>query len=218
MTASLHDLRILILADDPLARAGLAALLGQLPGYAVAGQVAAGNDLTAEIDAAQPDVVIWDLGWTPTAALELLAEQSPLLPPVLALLPGNAAPTGLARQAWQAGARGLLDRAAPADAILAAATSLARGMVVLDSALASELLSTALPERAATELVEPLTPREQEVLQLLAEGLTNRAIAQRLAISEHTVKFHVNAILGKLNAQSRADAVMRATRLGMILL
>ena len=56
------------------------------------------------------------------------------------------------------------------------------------------------------------------MLQLLAEGMTNRAIAQRLEISEHTVKFHVNAILGKLGAQSRTDAVVRATRLGVILL
>ncbi len=65
---------------------------------------------------------------------------------------------------------------------------------------------------------EALTPREREVLQLLAEGLANRAIAQRLAISEHTVKFHVNAILGKLNAQSRTEAVVRAARLGLLIL
>jgi DNA-binding NarL/FixJ family response regulator len=65
---------------------------------------------------------------------------------------------------------------------------------------------------------EPLTPREMEVLQRLAEGLTNKAIAQELGISEHTIKFHVNAIMGKLHAQSRTEAVVRATRLGLILL
>lgn len=218
VTTSLDDLRILVLADDPLARAGLAALLGQQIGYVVAGQAASGDDLAAELDVAQPDVVVWDLGWTPLAALERLAEQSPLLPPVLALLPGSDASTNLAGQAWQAGARGLLDRGASAEAILSAAASLAQGLAALDAGLAGELLSAALPDRGAAELVEPLTPREHEVLQLLAEGMTNRAIAQRLAISEHTVKFHVNAILGKLAAQSRADAVMRATRLGLILL
>jgi DNA-binding NarL/FixJ family response regulator len=63
-----------------------------------------------------------------------------------------------------------------------------------------------------------LTPREREVLQLLAEGLPNKTIASRLNISEHTVKFHVNAIMTKLGAQSRTDAVMRATRSGLILL
>jgi DNA-binding NarL/FixJ family response regulator len=67
-------------------------------------------------------------------------------------------------------------------------------------------------------LPEPLTPREQEVLQLLAEGLPNKAIARQLEISDHTVKFHVNAIMGKLGAQSRTEAVVRATRLGLVLL
>ena len=65
---------------------------------------------------------------------------------------------------------------------------------------------------------EPLTARELQVLRLLAEGLANKAIAQRLAISEHTVKFHVNAIMGKLGADSRTEAVVRASRLGLILL
>lgn len=68
------------------------------------------------------------------------------------------------------------------------------------------------------EEVEELTPREHDVLQLLAEGLTNRTIAQRLSISEHTVKFHVMTILGKLGAHTRTEAVMRAVRRGLIAL
>jgi len=216
MSISLNDLRILILADDPLARAGLAALLAQQPGCQVTGQAPANADPAAEIDAARPDVVVWDLGWTPEDALERLAELG--APPVLALLPGGDAAASLASQAWRAGARGLLNRNAAPEAILAAAHSLAAGLIVLERGLASDLLLPAAPDSAAASLVEPLTPRENQVLQLLAEGLTNGAIAQRLAISEHTVKFHVNAILGKLAAQSRADAVMRATRLGLILL
>jgi DNA-binding NarL/FixJ family response regulator len=218
MTSSLHDLRLLILADDPLARAGLAVLLAQQPGCQVVGQAPADADLAAEIDASRPDVVVWDLGWTAASALEWLAEQSSLLPPVLALLPRDDAAASLASQAWRAGARGLLDRNVVPEVLVAAAHSLALGLVVLESSLARELLLPAGPDSAAASLVEPLTPREDQVLQLLAEGLTNRAIAQRLGISEHTVKFHVNAILGKLAAQSRADAVMRATRLGLILL
>ncbi len=67
-------------------------------------------------------------------------------------------------------------------------------------------------------LVEPLTPRELDVLRLLAEGLPNKTIAGRLNISKHTVKFHVNAILGKLGVASRTEAVVRATRMGLILL
>ena len=72
--------------------------------------------------------------------------------------------------------------------------------------------------RPSQELAEDLTPREHEVLQLLAEGLPNKAIARKLGISEHTVKFHINAILGKLGAGSRTEAVVLATRLGLVLL
>ena len=89
-------------------------------------------------------------------------------------------------------------------------------MVVLDSNLAAAVL----PDKSEMPVppVEELTPRELEVLGLLAEGLANKAIAYRLDISEHTVKFHVNSILSKLGAQSRTEAVIYATRLGLILL
>ena len=74
------------------------------------------------------------------------------------------------------------------------------------------------PRAGPDALAEALTPRELEVLQLLAEGLSNKLIAARLGISEHTAKFHVNAILGKLGAQTRAEAVAQAARLGLLLL
>jgi DNA-binding NarL/FixJ family response regulator len=77
----------------------------------------------------------------------------------------------------------------------------------------------ALPVAVADEtLIEPLSARERDVLRLMAEGLSNKLIARDLGISEHTVKYHVNAILGKLGAQSRTEAVVRATRIGLILL
>ncbi len=74
------------------------------------------------------------------------------------------------------------------------------------------------PASVDVELVEPLSSRELDVLRGLAEGLSNKQIARALGISEHTVKFHINAILGKLGAQSRTEAVVRATRAGLILL
>lgn len=218
MTAALQDVRVLVLADDPLMRAGLAALLAQQAGCEVTGQAAPGDDLLAEVAAAQADLVVADLGWQPAAALAQLAAQVVALPPTLLLLPSDTNTAGLAVSAWQAGIRGLIARRAAPEAILAAARSLLHGQVVLTADLADDLLLPAAPPGTASTLAEALTAREDEVLQLLAEGMTNRAIAQRLAISEHTVKFHVNAILGKLGAQSRADAVMRATRLGLILL
>jgi DNA-binding NarL/FixJ family response regulator len=102
------------------------------------------------------------------------------------------------------------------DKLVAAAQAVANGLVVVEPKLTVSLL----PATESDDFIpdEQLTPREMEVLQRLAEGLTNKAIAQELGISEHTVKFHVNAIMGKLQAQSRTEAVVRATRLGLILL
>jgi DNA-binding NarL/FixJ family response regulator len=94
-------------------------------------------------------------------------------------------------------------------------------VVSLDPALISRLISPREVLNTADSLLtdmpgSPLTAREREVLKWLAKGLANKAIAQQLAITESTVKFHVNAILGKLGAQSRTDAVVRATRLGLV--
>jgi DNA-binding NarL/FixJ family response regulator len=176
------------------------------------GQVASGADLPAALEVYQPDALVWDLGWDPATAIERLAELPEDAPPVLALLPDDSH----AAAARAAGARGLLLREASGGTLAAALVGIANGLVVLDPALAGPV-----PERRGQGPSPPaadLTPRELEVLRLLAEGLPNKAIAARLSISEHTVKFHVNAILGKLGAQSRTEAVARATRLGLVLL
>jgi DNA-binding NarL/FixJ family response regulator len=161
------------------------------------------------VDVYRPDVVLWDLGWD---ADELPPDFAEADYPVLALLPHD----GVAADAWAAGARGLLLREAGGETLETALQAVTQGLLVLDPLLAETLRPPVPPDERPP--AAELTPREQEVLQLLAEGLTNRAIAQALSISEHTVKFHVNAIMTKLNAQSRTEAVVRATRLGLILL
>ncbi len=209
---STRDLRVLVVADDRLARAGLVALLAEPPGCVVVGQVGLEADLALALETYRPEVVLWDLGWDPTVALERLAELGRGSLPVVALVPHES----YVAEAWTAGARGLLLRESDAASLIAALQAIAQGLAVLDPVLAA----AALPDRApapAQPLAE-LTPRELEVLRLLGEGLPNKAIAQRLGISDHTVKFHVNALLNKLGAQSRTDAVVRATRLGLLLL
>ena len=213
------DLRILIIADDPLARAGLATLLTHQPDCTVVGQMAAHIDILAGLHLYQPDVVVWDLGWEPTpglaeapTGLERLAEVRDTGQPVVALLPDDR----YATLVWASGVRGLLLRDVHTATLALALPAVAQGLVVCDAALVSSLLSVRQPPLMSS--AEVLTPREQEVLQLLAEGLPNKTIADRLHISEHTVKFHVNAILSKLGAQSRTEAVVRATRLGLLLL
>ncbi len=205
----MDGLRVLVLADDPLARAGLAAMLNDQPDLSLVGQVSAASDPADPVAVYRPDVVLWDLGWD-GASLSLDLEALPV--PVVALLSDDA----LAGEAWRAGVQGLLPREVGAGALVAALGAVAEGLAVLDPVLAGAVLPSREPP--AGLLVEDLTPRELEVLQLLAEGLSNRAIGVELEISEHTVKFHVNAILGKLGAQSRTEAVVRATRLGLIIL
>ncbi|MBI4197814.1 MAG: response regulator transcription factor [Chloroflexi bacterium] len=184
-------------------------LAGQ-PGFAVAVQVSGGSDLLQALEDHHPDLVLWDLGWATGEALEALAEVGDAGPPVLALVGESAN----AAEAWAAGARGLLPREASVEAIAAAIVALAQGLAVLAPDLTSAVVAPRIT--GAAPLPEELTPREQQVLALLAEGLANKAIANRLGISDHTVKFHINAIMGKLGAQSRTEAVVLATRLGLV--
>ena len=214
------DLRLLVVASDPLARAGLATLLADRPGFQIVGQIEGGGSLQDEIDVYQPDLIVWDLGWDPQESLAWLEDLEPTMTPhlpaeeigIVALVSDDET----ANSAWSAGARGLLFRNTTGDRLLAAISSVAGGLAAIEP----ELIDSMMPVGTLDEpvLIEDLTPRELEVLQLLAEGLANRAIAQQLGISEHTVKFHVNAIMKKTGAQSRTAAVMRATRLGLVVL
>jgi two-component system, NarL family, nitrate/nitrite response regulator NarL len=217
-----QELRLFIVAEDPLVRAGLAALLAEQPGCVLVGQAAGGEETAVLLhgygpDSYRPDVIIWDIGWTTEPDLAWLSDWFERLPALLVLLDeADAVP-----ELWAAGARGLLWRNATAEQMVAAAQAVNQGLAVLDTDLVNKLLpdeETLVAAASLESLSEPLTPREHEVLQLLAEGLTNKAIAQQLAVSEHTVKFHVTAIMSKLDAQSRTEAVVRATRLGLFIL
>ena len=196
--------RLVIVGQDPLARSGLAALLAARDDLTVAGGLSAGD--AAGLAALAPDVALWDaMG----ADAERLGELAAALP-VVALVSGEAQ----AAEALDAGARAVLFRDAGADRLAAALLAAAHGLVALEGALASWVRPPHAPEPSA----EGLTPREVEVLALLAEGLPNKAIAQRLGISERTAKFHVESILGKLGAESRSEAIVIAARRGMVTL
>ena len=202
----LETLRVLIVAEDPLARAGLAALLADQPECRVVGQMAPGPDLAPVLERLHPDAVVWDAGRAST-----LPDVGEATPPMLLL-----SPVDTPAAAGSAGARGLLPRDIDAASLVAALRAIVRGLIVLDPAFArGRSLLAGEPSAAA---LEELTPREIEVLQLVAAGLPNKLIAQRLGISEHTVKFHITAIFGKLDAHTRTEAVTRAAQLGLIAL
>jgi DNA-binding NarL/FixJ family response regulator len=204
---AMERLTVLVVSPDPLARAGLAALVSARAELALAGAGAPGD--AARLVAEGPGaVVLFDLGTAGEGAAGIPGIAATAA--VVALASDGAA----AGDALRAGARAVLLRGATPGAIAAALEAAARGLTVLDAPLAEVFLRT--PEDA--EKSQSLTPREREVLALLADGLTNKAIAARLGISEHTAKFHVNAILGKLGAGSRAEAIVRAARMGLIAL
>ena len=208
MESAARNLRVLIVANDSLARLGLAALLTDEPGLTVVGQ-AGETDLSGSQEMYHPDVVLWDMGWNTSPLGEHVAEQTEGAP-VVALVANE---DGVA-DAQMIGARAVIFRNADIETIRAAAVAVDRGLMILDPAFAKVTAAGVRSSRAA----EDLTSREREVLILLADGLSNKLIARRLDISEHTVKFHVNAILGKLGVQSRTEAVSHAARLGLITL
>lgn len=204
----MESVSVLVVSADPLARSGLAALVGRQPGLVLAGEVGPLEAARMEASTA-PQAVLWDMGSTARigAALAQLAE---LAAPIVAL----ASDVAQAGEALRAGSRSVLARDVTPAALGAAIACTAGGLTVLDRELAASFLRA--PEVPSG--TDPLTAREREVLALLAEGLANKAIAARLGISEHTAKFHVNAILAKLGVDSRAEAIVRAVRLGLVVL
>jgi DNA-binding NarL/FixJ family response regulator len=146
---------------------------------------------------------------------DLDAVSAPELPPVVLIAP--ASPEFL-HAALRAGARSVLPRECTAAELRAALEAAAAGLTVVRAADAHVLLARTVEEPRLTSGAAALTPRETEVLRLLADGLANKEIAYKLSISEHTVKFHVNSILTRLDAATRAEAVAIGLRRGLILL
>jgi DNA-binding NarL/FixJ family response regulator len=208
----MDDLRFVIVADDRLVRAGLVSLLELEGRLAVVGQLSGDEDVARLAREFSADLALWDLGAGAGRRFDRLTEAAVAGLPILALVHHDED----AAEAMATGARGALTRLADGPRIAAALAAVHEGLIVLDEPLAAQVLRARPPRPAA--LVEPLTPRESEVLQLLAQGLPNKAIAERLRISDHTAKFHVNAILGKLGAQTRTEAIVHAARLGLVLL
>ena len=197
--------RTVIVGDDPLARAGLASLLADRNDVAVLTSLSPREK--GSLAALHADVVL----------LDAAAAEPDDLPEIASVLPVVAVVTGEAQAAevLAAGARAVVFRDAGADRITAALVAAARGLVALEASLSAWLRPPAL---STGRDVEGLTPREREVLALLAQGLANKAIAQRLGTSERTAKFHVESILGKLGAESRSEAIVIAARRGMVAL
>ena len=203
--------RVLVAADDPLARAGLANLIEIDPSNEVVASADAAETLEASIEAFVPDVVVLDLGWDPDDVLESLTDRDRTVRWVV-LVPDESRGT----DAFTAGADAILLRDASSDMLAAAIRAVAENLRALSPQIA-DAIDSPEPRSQPSESPE-LTRREMEVLKLVAEGQSNKEIAFNLDISDHTVKFHVNSILTKLNARSRTEAVTHAARFGLLYL
>jgi two-component system NarL family response regulator len=216
-------LRVLVVDDHSLFRRGLLDMLAEEPDIQVVGEAADGREAVARAEALAPDIVLMDVsmpGINGVAATAALCQRDP--PPKVLMLTVAEDSDTLFR-AMAAGARGyVLKTTSPAE-ILDALRQVAQGWVVISPAMAPLLLAhlreggRGAPPPASLQGPEiPLTPREEEVLRLIARALTNQEIAQELVISVDTVKSHVRAVLGKLQAGSKREAMVWAREQGLL--
>jgi two-component system, NarL family, nitrate/nitrite response regulator NarL len=195
-------IKVALLTDDPLLRAGVSSLLEQLGSIDV-------------VDRDRAEVALWDAGVDASKTLARLTELRTLSMPVVAIV-GDTAHVA---PAIAAGARGVVLRDQVGPGIHAALAAVRSGLTVLDTALAESLVpnqpvkpTEGTPGKGRGELTE----RERQVVQLLSEGLSNKLIADRLGISDHTAKFHVNGVMMKLGASTRTEAVVEGMRRGLV--
>ncbi|MCG6905966.1 MAG: response regulator transcription factor [Desulfobacteraceae bacterium] len=212
---------VLIIDDHPLFREGLKAIIGREPRYRLVGETdtaRAGIHLATEL---RPDVIIVDVSLPDKNGIELTRDLAKLLPESRVLIISMHSKITYIATAFQAGARGYLVKESASDGLLKGLAAVARGELFLDSSLSSQvvenLLQISVTSPAPAASPHPrLTPREQEVMRLLAEGFTTREIAKRLFISPKTVENHRANIMKKLDLRTTIDLVRQAARLGLI--
>jgi DNA-binding NarL/FixJ family response regulator len=190
---------VLIAASSPVSRAGLKSMVDDISVCTIVGSVNAGELVEHALEL-HPDVILWQIAPDEDAAALRSLQHHNIL-----ILTSNAS-----LELIRAGAHGVLPLEAPADQIEIALQAAAMGLGVFSPHQLDAQTSPRMPSA--------LTVRETEVLRMIAEGLANKEIAWRLGISEHTVKFHVSSLLGKLGAGSRAEAIGAGVRQGVIML
>jgi DNA-binding NarL/FixJ family response regulator len=214
---------VIVVAGSAVVRAGLESILlhaGEGNRFAVVGSAAPRSTLAEQLEELEPDVVLLELG-SPDEPLVLPAERG--APPAIVLL-ADAGESGWVTDTLRGGVLAILPRHANADEIVAAVSAAAAGLVTIHPSFVEALVASPVANAEAIDVATPrvgdvrgeLTPREIEILRMLAEGLANKQIAARLGISEHTVKFHIASVYAKLGASSRTEAVRIGAQRGMV--
>ena len=210
------SLRVLVVDDHPLYRDGLVTAIAAMPDVEVVGDAAEGLAAVRAASDLAPDVVVMDLHMPELNGIEatrrIVAERPETAVLVLTMLDGDDSVFA----AMRAGARGYLLKGADREEIRRSLQAVANGEVVFSSGIASRVLAFFAAGPAATLAPFPeLTEREREILDLVARGLTNAEIAQRLVLSSNTVRNHVSNVFTKLQVAGRAEAVAQARDAGL---
>jgi DNA-binding NarL/FixJ family response regulator len=209
-------IRVLIADDQRVVREGLGTLLGLLDGIEVVGAAANGQDVIALAEELSPDVVLMDLRMPGYDGVEATRRLRAHDPDIKVLMLTTYADDRSVIEALRAGARGYLTKDAGAEEIRSALLQVTSGRAALDPAVQHHLIDAISDGSAApaagdnVQLPDGLTVREAEVLQLIAEGLSNAEIAARLVVNETTVKSHINHLFAKTGVRDRAQAVKYA--------
>jgi DNA-binding NarL/FixJ family response regulator len=211
-----EPIRILVADDHQVVRDGLVAILGTQPDFEVVGQASTGLEAVERAATLEPDVVLLDLEMPELDGVEALEQMREANPEVRVIVFTAFDTDERILRAVQAGAQGYLLKGAPREELFQAVRVVHAGGSLLQPVVASKLLRQVSHRDQATSEIEALTPRELEVLPLLAHGLQNKEIAAKLVISERTVKFHVSSIMSKLGAGNRTEAVAIAAQHGLV--
>ncbi len=207
-------IRILVADDHPIVRDGLIAILSTQPDFEVVGKAGTGTEAVQGAESLKPDVLLLDLEMPEMDGVETLRRLREIGSPVRAIVFTAFDTDERIVGAVQAGAQGYLLKGVPREEIFNAIRVVHAGGSLLQPVVASKLLRQVIQDQG--EHPDALTPREQSVLQLLAQGLQNKEIANELVITERTVKFYVSSILSKLGAGNRTEAVTIAVQRGLV--
>jgi len=208
-------IRVVAADDHPMVRDGLRALLGSLPGMDLVGEAATGREAVRAAVTGRPDVLVMDLHMPELDGVAATAELGRVAPEVAVLVLTMLDDDESVFAAMRAGARGYLVKGAGQAEIVRAITAVSSGEVIFGPGVARQVLAYFAAPRPARISFPELTPRERQVLDLVAAGLPNAVIAARLGLSAKTVGNHTSAIFAKLQVADRAEAIVRAREAGL---
>ena len=215
----MDEIRVALIDDHAIVRQGLRAMIDREPDLRVVGEAPSARQATAMLDRARPRVVLLDLKLTAGSecdGLPLCATISQRYPDSRVLVLTSSAEEWLILESIRQGAKGFVLKDVDLTELIRAIRAIHRGESAFDSRSAGVVVSWMHGCQRPGAAAGDITPREREILALLARGLSNVAIGQRLYISAATVKFHVGNVMQKLGARRRAEAVYAASKLGLI--